>query len=295
MENTTKHDFNDLYRGAVKDFNEKQYLTELSKVRYEVKSILKKYDLLLSNDVFGADDSCIAHSDKRIDKNGAMVIEFSAGVPYNIITPYGSFPVRAPLTAGNYEHGQECKQKLITLFGLTPVAGNADMMAITKLPWQEKTQAVAEQKEINPVKPVKQSFFSRIFPWIRKTESVAQPENVAELKETPKVSIGFNSQAPVNFYSLKVKGDYYDEIATMIFHEEKHINQLLAEIDTQFIQNGHPEYMLPGDKTKYTVDGKEYMVNEISRVYTPHINQVEKTDLTEKQTTNVQTDLGQEM
>ena len=307
MANTIKHEFDDLYRGVDRDFDEKQYLTELSKVRYEIKRILKKYNTLLSNDGFGTDDRCFAHSDKRIDKNGAMVIEFSAGIPYNIVTPYGSFPVRSPLRNDDFKQDERCVQELVNLFGLTPVAGNADMMAITKLPWQEKMKARTEQKlelndktEVSQVKPIKQSFFSRIFSKKRQAtvDESKEPKHTATITKSniiSKLLTKLNLRAPVNFYSLKVYGDMKDDIATMIFHEEKHINQLLAEIDTQFIQNGHPEYMLPGDKTKYSVDGKEYVVNKIYRSYTPHSREDEKNESTEKQVTNVQPDLGREM
>ncbi len=129
------------------EFNEVEYMTDVVRLRYEIRRVMKRYHLLdfeasnenlvnrFANEVDDAPD--FYH---RIAKNGALAIRFIGNIPFAILTPYGAIPI---FHGENYNFNTESVQhkflqELQALFGLVETEPKPFLrtMAVTKLSWK---------------------------------------------------------------------------------------------------------------------------------------------------------------
>ena len=250
-----KFDYSQLYRGATPDFNEVEYLTDASRIIYEIRNLLKKYDMLKK----GSEEAYLAKFTHgpvntpdaltRINKNGAFAIEFVGRVPSALITPYGEVPLHHGHNNYLFDNAQnEAKftQELNDLFGLVPMkARTADgksqcrpaMMAITRLPWKAKAQI-----------PVS-----------------AETYHITEIEH---MGIG-----------------YREEISHMKSDERDHVRKVLQVVNAKFIKDHHPEYVYmdePGTLAEmvqtnpHAVDQLEASLNADYQTQAPMISTVDR-------------------
>lgn len=152
-----QNNFHQFYRGTTPDFNELEYLKDISKLRYELERLLIEYGIIRYSAKENNAFKLFEGEGHRIPKNGGIQIFSVDGRPAEIVTPYGHFIITREdrdyldnnvdvIKQANFE------KELKDLFGLeciyrSDVAGfrhidgritRYERMNVTKLPWKEK-------------------------------------------------------------------------------------------------------------------------------------------------------------
>ena len=224
-----QRNFHQFYRGATPDFNEYEYLTDISRLRYELEKLLIKYGIIQNNDKQAVDLKVIDDQNYRIPKNGGIQIYSIEGRPCGIRTPYGTLKVSKldrcyvynaidPVKQASFE--KEVKE----IFGLRTVDSfqqsgiipnnpnyivRFEKLNVTKLPWKEK--AIPQAGETYTLNVVPTEFTSYI-------------ESVHLLAEK--------------------YGSVY-EYARLLSEEGKHVEKCLQLVSMELIEKGHKEYVIP--------------------------------------------------
>ena len=239
-----ENNFHQFYRGTTPDFNEHEYLTDISKLRYELERLLIKYDILQYLDDKIPFFDFFDGDWYRIPKNGGIQIDIVEGRPYEIVTPYGTFMVTRKDRAHRYNSVDDIKQadfekELKDLFGLEcidrSVIGDSlpnnlghkmrlEKMNVTKLPWKEK--AIPQAGE---------NYYVR-----RKNDHL---QSVIE-----------------DYGSVENYKHLLDE-------EEWYVQAGLQLVGMEFIEKGQDEYVMPDIKTVYRVFRKGETLSDFVRKY----------------------------
>ena len=257
-----KYAFEDLYRGETPNFDQIDYLTDVSKLVYEINELLKKYGLVKNGTEkakYNLPDSLT-----RIDKNGAIAIHYVGKLPKYIVTPYGEIEISLGELDSSLKNNKKIakfNQELEKLLGLVEVksrtfGGNKEytrpeIMAVSKLPWKE-------------VKQEKQS----IFPWRRKkvteqvTSSLPMPTEVYQT-------------ADVYERGNMTKHDLQRQ--RLITEERGYVKQLMDIVNAKLVLGGHKAYMLPGTESEFSVNGEMMKLSEYVRSYPNAVANMEST------------------
>ena len=136
-------------------FDEVEYLTDITKLRYGVAGILKKHgivdEIIVNNDVDYLDQSC-----GRLTKNSALTIDFLDGSPRAIGSIYGEIkPDAAEHRRGSLRLNQACVDEICNTYGLVqimPVVKDFGIevgpkYVVTRYPWKADQKIKAKYHE----------------------------------------------------------------------------------------------------------------------------------------------------
>ena len=160
-----KRTFHQFYRGTTPDFNEHEYLADISRLRYELEQLLIKYGIIRKSTKQTNDTKIFDGQDYRIPQNGGIQIYSIEGRPCGIRTPYGTLKVSKLDYGYVYNTLDVAKQAdfekaVKEMFGLRTMdsfqqtgiipnnpehAVRFEKMNVTKLPWKEK--AIPQQTQ----------------------------------------------------------------------------------------------------------------------------------------------------
>ena len=245
-----KYTFEDLYRGTIPNFDQVDYLTDVSKLVYEINELLQKYGLVKNGTEKGKDN--LPKPLMRIEKNGAIAIRYVDKLPKYIITPYGEIKISLGEFDSSLKNNKKIakfNQELKKLLGLVKIYSwpYPEIMAVSKLPWKE-------------VKQEKQS----IFPWRRK-------------KVTEQVTSSL--PIPTEVYQIGVAVDERGNIIEddLITEERGYVKQLMDIVNAKLVLGGHKAYMLPGTESEFSVNGEVMKLSEYVRSYPNAVANMEST------------------
>ena len=273
-----QNNFHQFYRGTTPDFNEHEYLTDISKLRYELERLLIKYGIIQNSANEDSVPEFFTGEGHRIPKNGGIRIYSIEGRPSEIVTPYGSFMITRKDRHYRYNNVDNIKQadfekELKDLFGLecidrADVTGllrnnpghkiRFETMNVTKLPWKEK--AIPQAGESYNVRRIRDDY----------------PQSVIE-----------------DYGSVENYRHLLDE-------EKWHVKAGLQLVSMEFIEKGQDEYVMPDIQTMDKVYQQGETLSDFVRKY-PEKAQAEKVRLInrikEKQALagEINQDLGREM
>ncbi len=249
-----KYAFEDLYIGTIPNFDQVDYLTDVSKLVYEINELLQKYGLVKNGTEkakYNLPDSLT-----RIDKNGAIAIRYFDKLPRCIITPYGKIKINLGELDSSLKNNikiAKFNQELKKLLGLVKVYTwpAPEVMAVSKLPWKE-------------VKQEKQS----IFPWRRKkvTEQV-----------TSSLPMPTGLYQTIAVYKRGNMTKHDPQCYRLITEERGYVRQLMDIVNAKLVLGGHKEYMIPGTENEFSVNGEVMKLSEYVRRYPNAVANMEST------------------
>lgn len=224
-----KQNFHQFYRGTTPDFNEHEYLADISRLRFELEKLLIKYGIIQNNTNQSVNLKVFDDQNYRIPKNGGIQIYSIEGRPCGIRTPYGTLKV-SKLDRG-YVYNvidpvkqAEFEKEVREMFGLrtkdsfkqSGIIPNDpshvvrfEKMNVTKLPWKEKAIPQAGETYLIHRGP---------------TESTSYIETI-------------------NFL-IQEYGSVH-EYARLLSEEGNHVEKCLQLISMEFIEKGQKEYVIP--------------------------------------------------
>ena len=224
-----KQNFHQFYRGTTPDFNEHEYLADISRLRYELEKLLIKYGIIQNFTNQSNDLKIFDGQDYRIPKNGGIQIYSIEGRPCGIRTPYGTLKVSKLDRGYVYNTIDAVKQaefekEVREMFGLRTKdsfqqsgiilnnpnhAVRFEKMNVTKLPWKEKAIPQAGETYLTHRVP---------------TEFTSYIESIHLLVE---------------------KYGSVHEYAKLLSEEGNHVEKCLQVISMEFIEKGQKEYVIP--------------------------------------------------
>ncbi len=224
-----RRNFHQFYCGTTPDFNEYEYLTDISRLRYELEKLLIKYGIIQNTTKQVVDLKVFDGQDYRIPKNGGIQIYSIEGRPCGIRTPYGTLKVSKldrgyvynvidPVKQASFE--KEVKEmfglRILDSFQQTGIIPNKpkhavrfEKMNVTKLPWKEKAIPQAGETYLTHRVP---------------TEFTSYIESIHLLAEK--------------------YGSVHD-YARLLSEEGKHVEKCLQLVSMDLIEKGHKEYVIP--------------------------------------------------
>ena len=273
-----QNNFHQFYRGTTPDFNEHEYLTDISKLRYELERLLIKYDIIQDLDNENTVSKFFDGEGHRIPKNGGIKIYSIDGRPVEIVTPYGSFPITRK--DRNYRENNvdivkqaDFEKELKDLFCMDCI----DRSDVTGL-YPNNPGHITRYETMNV----------RKLPW--KEEIILQAGEI------------YNVRRILDGYPQAVIEDYgsVENFKHLLDEEEWYVQAGLQLVGMEFIEKGQDEYVMPDIQTMDKVFHQDETLSDFVRKY-PEKAQAEKVRLInrvkEKQALagEINQDLGREM
>ena len=141
------------------NFNEVKYLADVARTRSEIANLMKKHNMITKETLDNMSTEVNPYLG-RIEKTGAIGLEFTYGHPYALYTPYGKVKIgSAALTedfGDNAEqealyHELERKYGMVEVEPLIKKEGVGEFgpwCALTRLPWDKTAELPATFKKM---------------------------------------------------------------------------------------------------------------------------------------------------
>lgn len=253
-------DINQLYKNVEPDFNEVEYLYDVARLRYEFRDFLDKKGIIhladegrpdyymLTGSTEHREQNCFPDQCNRIDKNGAITVEFENGAPSKYYTAYGMIPVHdCNHTNFGMESFSKFNQKkiemqLIKKYGLVQVGGdkNKPVYAITKIPEIKKSILLWKRKQV--------AVSAKTLPM----PSVSYQTNRPSFDRDIDYNLAKNPEYYENYY--RDKQYFMPEFA----REKAHLQKVFDVVNTKCFQDNHSEYIMPKTGNEPRIRGIRY-------------------------------------
>ena len=253
-------DINQLYKNATSDFNEVEYLYNVSRLRYEFRDFMNRKGVInlasegrqdyymLTGSTEHREQNCFPDQCTRIDKNGAITVEFENGAPCKFYTPYGMIPVH---DCNHTYFGTESfsrfnqnkfEKQLIEKYGLIQVGGdkNKPVYAITKIPEIKKSILPWKRKQV--------AFLAKTLPMPSVSYRTYRPESDRAID----YDLAKNPEYYENYY--KDKQYFMPEFA----REKSHLQKVFDVVNTKCFQDNRSEYIMPQTGNQPRINGIRY-------------------------------------
>jgi|GEM_PF-1454113 len=243
--------YNGLHKGAVENFDEVDYMTDVAKMRHEIRKLLiDKYGVVTPSEegkFMGTHKKLNSFPDQtnRIEKNGAFAIEFTRdGTPKSIVTPYGAVTIHENYAMSGLDKKTASKilDKLTKQFGLVEIERNSDggsVYSVTKLPWKEPKKSILPWKRNKKVAQLqKMPMPSQIYTTKRPVSDIWRDEN---LEKSPE------------YYETQYKNKSY--VMPEFKQEKDHLCKLFDVVNARLLQDKHADCIMPGTESRPKLHG----------------------------------------
>lgn len=229
-----KRTFHQFYRGTTPDFNEHEYLADISRLRYELEQLLIKYGIIRKSTKQTNDTKIFDVQDYRIPQNGGIQIYSIEGRPCGIRTPYGTLKV------SKLDYGY--------VYNTLDVAKQADFEKAVKEMFGLRMMDSFQQTGIIPNNPEHAVRFEKMnvtkLPWKEKA--------IPQAGETYLTHYMPAGNAEDYLESVRLFEDNYGsvyEYEKLLSNEKNHVEACLQLVSMDLIEKGQKAYVIPAVHT----------------------------------------------